>query len=272
MLKKTSSTTTKKRSSRDPWAEDYDAADFETGETAILYGRSGSGKTTLAATWPGPTLLLNVMDDGLGSITDQKHVRVRDIPTWDKFLQVYDDLRDGQHKYKTVIVDTITKCQDLLVQEKISKDGRTKRVDFGTLSRKEWGNIAGEMKEKLTDFRNLSRDRGMNVLFLAQERTFNGGEEDSDNEDEHIGPAVSPSIKSAVCAMVNLVGHTFIHEKVTKKEVAGKKKVIKRMEYCLRIGPSPLYVTKVRKVRGIELPSYISDPSFEAIKETLQGE
>jgi hypothetical protein len=272
VLKKTRLTTTKKKSSSDDWADLYAAADFEAGETCLIYGRSGSGKTTLAASWPGPTLLLNIMDDGLGSITDAKHVKVADVPDWDTFLAYYDRLRDGKHDFKTVIIDTITKAQDLLVQEKISKDGRTKRVDFGTLSRKEWGNIAGEMKEKLTDFRNLSRDRDMNVIFLAQDRIFNGGDEEDSNEDVHIGPAVSPSIKSSICAMCNLVGNTFVRETTIKKEVGGKKKIIKRMEYCLGIGPSALYIRKVRKVKGVALPDHITDPSFEAIKETLQGD
>ena len=272
MLKKTRSTTTKKKSSRDPWADVYDASEFETGETCLIYGRSGSGKTTLAASWPGPSLLLNIMDDGVGSVTDVKGLKVADVPTWEKFVGYYDKLRDDEHKFKTVIIDTITKAQDLLVQEKLSKDGRTKRIDFGTLTRKEWGNIAGEMKERLTDFRNLSRDRGMNVIFLAQDRVFNGGEEDDSNEDAHIGPAVSPSIKSGVCAMCNLVGNTFVRETIIKKEIGGKKKIIKRMEYCLGIGPSALYVRKVRKSKGIVLPDYISDPSYEAITEILQGE
>ena len=271
MLKKTRLTTTTKKPS-DIWGELYDAADFTAGETCLIYGRSGSGKTTLAASWPGPTLLLNVMDDGIGSIVDAKHVKVADVPSWDTLLAYYDRLRDGEHNFRTVIVDTITKAQDLLVQEKISKDGRTRRVDFGTLSRKDWGNIAGEMKEKLTDFRNLSRDRGMNVIFLAQDRVFNGGEEEDSNEDAHIGPAVSPSIKSAVCAMCNLVGNTFVRENITKQEVNGKKKIIKRMEYCLGIGPSALYLRKVRKAKGVKLPDYISDPSFDAIKQTLQGD
>ena len=109
----------------------------------------------------------------------------------------------------------------------------------------------------------------MNVIFLAQDRVFNGGEEDEGTEDMHIGPAVSPSVKSAVCAMVNLVANTFIREKKTKKEVNGRKTIIKRMQYCLGIGPSALYVRKFRKDKEVALPDFIVDPSYDAINETL---
>lgn len=273
MLKKTRSTTTKRRKTEES-AEDlgiYPAADFETGDTALIYGRSGTGKTTLFATWPTPALLLNISDDGIGSVKKIKGLDVVDVKDLDHLDRLYNKLRDGEHKYRTVGIDTITKLQDMIVQSKISDDGRNRRVDFGTLSRKDWGDVAGTLKEKLTDFRDLSKAKGMNVIFLAQDRVFNGGEEDEGTEDLHIGPAVSPSVKSAVCAMVNLVANTFIREKKTKKEVNGKRTIIKRMQYCLGIGPSALYIRKFRKDKDVVLPDYIVDPSYDAINETLEG-
>lgn len=275
-MKRTSSTTiTRATKKRKASPIIYDVADFEAAETLLIYGRSGTGKTTFAASFPKPALLINIKDDGLGSVKKVQGLKVTDVGSYAEFEEVYDMLADTKHNFKTVIVDTITQLQNIIVQEKLNggKKGRTKAVDFGSLSRGEWGDIAGLMKNILMDYRNLAEEQGMNVVFLAQSRVFNGDSEDAvEGIDPEVGPAVSPSVSSAVCAAVNIVANTFIRETFITKEVKGKKRKTKRMDYCLGLGPSASYVRKVRKDKELDIPDHLVDPTYEALIETLSGE
>lgn len=270
-MKKTSSTITRARQKSEPKLRTYPASEFDAADTAILYGPSGSGKTTLAATWPKPLLLVNIKDDGIGSIKKVKGVDVVDVFTYEDLEEVRDALHTGKTKYKTVVLDTITQLQDILVQEKIGgKDGFQKRVSFGTLKRGDWGDIAGLVKSLLLDFRNLAGDLGINVIFLAQQRVFNAGEDDDvAGIQPEIGPGVSPSIKNSVCASVNIVANTYIDEKLIKKEVNGKKKTERRMDYCLGLGPSAVYTRKVRADREQDVPDHIVDPTYSKLNEAI---
>jgi hypothetical protein len=110
----------------------------------------------------------------------------------------------------------------------------------------------------------------MHVVFIAQDRTFNvDDEEGSEQLTPEIGPGLSPSIAKTLNAAVGMIGNTFIRERQTKGK-GGKTR--EKLEYCLRIGPNPVYITKVRKPRSIEPPSVIVDPSFEDIMSIIRGE
>lgn len=248
--------------------------------STALYGRSGTGKTTLAATYPKPILYLNILDNGDESISDVEGIDVVDIETseelQEQILWLAKKANRGKLVYKTVVLDTMTQLQGILVKEmgvnkKLQKKSKKRAGDFGTLTKQDWGQIAGDLKAVIMDIRNLP----VNSVFIAQERVFNAGDEEDDGVDQlapEVGTKLMPSVNKDLCASVNIIGNTFIRIKVTKKkDDRGKShKEIKKL-FCLRLGPNEVYTTKIRKPKGIEAPDYITDPTFRKIMDIVKG-
>lgn len=242
-----------------------------------FYGRSGTGKTTLAASFPKPAILLDVRDEGEDSVADVKGLDIKRIHDFEEFEEAYWWLKKHPKAYKTIIIDTVSQLQQLVLLEVGGKKKRGNRQvgDWGSLTRGDWGDISGIMKEWLTNYRDL-KSEGMNIVFIAQDRVFNLGDDEEPIEDDQIapevGPALSPAIAKALNASVDVIGNTFIRSKTTREEVRGKKKKTERLEFCLRLGPNSVYVTKVRKPKSVEAPAFIINPTFEDIIEVIKGE
>lgn len=270
--------TTIRKEDRAPGAKAV--GDVKRKTTAALYGRSGTGKTTLASTWPKPILYLNILDDGDDSIKDVEGIDVVDITTGEKLqeqiLWLAKKANRGKLVYKTIIIDTMSQLQTILVNEmgvnkKLAK-GKKRPGDFGTLTKQDWGQIAGDLKAVIMDIRALP----VNSVFIAQERVFNGGDEEDDGVDQlapEVGTKLMPSVNKDLCASVNIIGNTFIRIKikVTKDPETKKKTKEIRKEFCLRLGPNEVYTTKIRKPKGIEAPDYIIDPTFRDIMKIVKG-
>lgn len=241
-----------------------------------FYGKSGTGKTTLASTFPGPIILLDIRDEGTDSISDVEGIKVREIEDFDDFEDSYHWLKkDKASRYKTVVVDTVSQLQQLVVGEIIGEKGRggKKAGDWGSMTKQDWGAVSGKMKEWLVNYRDLTKS-GYQVVFIAQDRVFNMGDEEEAPDNQiapEVGPALSPAIAKVLNASVSVIGNTFIRSKIVVKEVKGKKKKIEKIEYSLRLGPSSVYITKVRKPREIEAPAFIVDPTYEDILEVIKG-
>lgn len=266
---------TQSRKTADLEVSDIDDEDDE-GLSFAFYGRSGTGKTTLAADWPTPILYIDVMDKGSRSIRDVKGIKRRRVASWEDFDETYWWLKENPGVYKTVIVDTLTQLQRIVVEE--LTDGRKLKKgqnpgDWGTLSQKDWGTIAATMKEGIINFRDLV-ELGMDVIFIAQDRAFNIGEDEDDEESlaPEIGPALSPSVVKTLNASVDVIGNTFIRERIIPANKVKKTKEQVLIEYCLRLGPNSLYVTKVRKPKSIEAPAVIVDPDYDKIMAIIEGE
>lgn len=249
-----------------------DVQDIRRKRSWAFYGRAGSGKTTLASTFPTPILLLDVKDEGTDSIRDVKGVKVLEITEWDDFEDAYWWLKQNPKAYKTVVIDTVTQLQQMIVEEiSASKNLKGKAAgDWGTMTKGDWGDVAARMKTWITNFRDLP----MEVVFLAQDRVFNGDEESSaEGEiDPEVGPRLSPSVSSHLCAAVSIIGNTFIRSHIERKKINGRTKSKEVIEYCLRLGPSSAYITKIRKPKSVSLPNFIVDPTFEEILEIIEGE
>lgn len=246
----------------------------------VFYGRSGTGKTTLAMSFPRKVLLLDVKDRGTDSVAhvDPKQGVGMRVEDWDDFEMVYYYLKKNPDKYGSVVIDTMSQLQQLCVQRVLedSKKSADNAGNWGSMTRREWGEVASIMKEWIILYRDLT-DIGIEVIFIAQDRVFNAGEEEVDPENmlsPEIGPRLSPSVAAHLNAAVSVVGNTFIREKTIKKEVNGKKKESQETQYCLRIGPNPVYVTKVRKPKNVRLRNngIIVDPDFDKIINILEGE
>lgn len=251
--------------------------DIKRNSSTALYGRSGTGKTTLAGSWPKPILYLNIMDNGEESISDIEGIDVVDIESSDDLLEqilwLTKKASKGKLVYKTIILDTMTQLQGILVRElgekkKIPKGKRA--GDFGVFTRQDWGSIAGDLMKAIMDIRALP----VHSVFIAQERVFNAGDEEDDGVDQlapEVGTKLMPSVNKDLCASVNIIGNTFIRIKVTKKKKDGKTERIVKKQFCLRLGPNEVYTTKIRKPKGIEAPDYIIDPTFRDIMDIVKG-
>ncbi len=250
-------------------------SEMEYHSSTALYGRSGTGKTTLSASWPKPILYINILDDGTDSIADEEGIVVQTVTSSEEMTELIHwclaKAKKGKLKFKTIVFDTLTQMQAILVremhEEKAKKDKKVRDKqpgDWGTMTKQDWGSIAGDMKALIQDARNLP----LQHVFICQERIFNlGDEEDEDDAlQPEVGARLSPSVKDDLNASVSIIGHTFIRVKRTKKKDDKNKTYwdVKK-QFCLHLGPNELYTTKVRKPKKVKAPDYIVNPTYEDI-------
>jgi len=250
-------------------------ADVQRTRSWAIYGRSGTGKTTFASTFPTPILFLDVRDEGTDSISDVKNCDCADIETWAQFERMYDRLRK-KNKYATIVIDTFTQVERLAQRYVLNKRPANKRENvelgrWGSLTRREWGDVSSLLKDRIDDYRHLADD----VVFICQERVRKDGDDDDDNEDDTVDPEVGPAVIKSVAlvlnANVNMICNTCIKQIKTTKMVDGRKIKKSKREYCMRIGPNSTYITKVRKPKSIILPDYIIDPDYDMVLDIVEG-
>lgn len=233
--------------------------------SVLFYGRSGTGKTTLAASFPKPILLLDIKEQGNDSIADYSDDEIKVLPVKapEDIEQVYWLLKSGDHSFKTVVIDTVTQLQEIYMDDILEQDGK----DFAT--KKDWGTVSGLMKTWIINFRDLTEDR-LDVVFLAQERVHDSDSEDdlTDGQlDPSVGPRLMPSVAAILNASVKVIGNTFIRE-VVKRNLDS---IDRKTYFCLRVGPHPYYITKIRKPKNKECPEYINDPTYDKIIDIMKG-
>jgi hypothetical protein len=247
------------------------------GRAHAYYGRAGTGKTTLFGTFPGPALLLDLNDRGDDSVSDVKDLQVMDITDPDDLDDAYWYLKRNPGKFKSVALDTVTQLQQMFVEQvserkKVKRKGATTKNagDWGTMTKQDWGEVAALMKNEITRFRDLP----MEVVFLAQDRVFGAEEDDMDSLLEpEVGPRLSPSVNKHLCAAVHIIGNTFLRVKKRKgKNEKGKVVTTEKIVYCLRVGPNPVYTTKVRKPKEFDVPEFIENPTYDDIIDIVNGD
>ena len=72
---------------------------------ATLVGEAGVGKTTLAASFPSPVFIRT--EDGLESLGANSPMAFPVANSSDEVLAQLNALGEGQHPYKTVIIDIV---------------------------------------------------------------------------------------------------------------------------------------------------------------------
>lgn len=203
------------------------------------------------------------------------------IEEWNDVDRVYWHLKKKPGKFKTVIWDTMSQLQGIAVEHVLEGKGKdaSSAGDWGTMTQREWGDVAAMMKPMITNFRDLPMD----VVFIAQHRVFNVAvDEEGDPKTAmlapEVGPQLMPSVAKHLNASVSVIGNTFIRTRTEEKVIKSKNPKVKdkvqeveHIEYCLRIGPNPIYTTKVRKAKGILLPEVIVDPDYKKIMNVLKG-
>lgn len=239
-------------------------ADISSFYRIAVFGKNGTGKTTFAATCPKPALLLDFNEKGTKSIKNIPDIKVKLMRTEEDIELAIYFLKNINHPFKTVIIDTGTGMQAQVLTQVMGNAAEldsSKSLKMAT--RQDWGNMSINMKRYINEFKEIG-DK-MHVIWLIQEKF----DDDADmSAGEHaVFPELSPSVCSALCASVDVIAQTLIVNDTQKKD----DKMVNVTVYAMRIGPDSKVLTKMRTPKGTEKPQFISDPTFEKIDIISSG-
>lgn len=253
-----------------------------TGLKFLVYGPSGTGKTTLACSFPKPLLFVRPeqVEDGSLSIRRVKGVVApRPLRSPEELDQLCELQRDRE-EYRTIVLDGVTKFQDLVLQKVVGLKEAPAQLNWGVASQQDWGTVSAELKEHLRRLLRLS-DTGCNVVVLGGERALNTGDGENGQASilmPSVMIALTPSSMGWLHEVCDYNVRTFIRRRTETKTVTINGKQRERevpgqgYDYCLKVGPDDLYQTKFRVPKGTELPEVIVDPDYGKIIKYIEGE
>lgn len=242
-----------------------DLLDLDTPTIITLYGRPGTGKTTIACTGPKPLLLIDVKDKGTDSgkreDLEPGDITVFELENFDEIYEVYDYIQDNPERFKSVVIDHMTALQDFCYQKVMDEEGKSK------MSQGMYGTAGSYLKEVINLYKGLT-DLGITPIFNCQDRMESGDGEGEDQLLPEVGPGLMPSVARTLCAASRVIGHTYQFENVEKLDGA---KVRRNIEFRLRLGPNPYYITKVTRPVGTLCPMFLVDASYNDIMKIVKG-
>ena len=240
--------------------------ELQTNLVMLVYGRSGTGKTAFGATFPKPILFIDTNERGTETIKQEEDVDVIRIDDWQELDELYWAVKNHETEveYASVVIDQITNLQDIGMREVYR---RSRKGTDEIFSQKNWGQLSGMLKQAISDWRELADD--YNILFIAHERVFEGGDDDEEAIEPSIGARVMPSVGSFIDGAVDAIGSTFISERWETED----KEEVRHVDYRMRLGPHAFYSTKIRRpVSAGPIPEYINDATYTKIMSLIAGE
>ena len=103
----------------------------------VLYGASGKGKTRFACTFPKKVLLIGA-EDGTKSVAGDKGVYFAPLYTSQELWDLIELLRD-RRDYETVVLDTASMLQDLILKEILGLEQLPAQKSWGMATREQYG-------------------------------------------------------------------------------------------------------------------------------------
>ena len=258
---------TKKKTPKKSGLEDrfQDLLDLNTPTIITLYGRPGTGKTTISCTLPKPLLLIDVKDKGTDSgkrdDLEPGDITVFELEEFDEIYDIYDYIKDNPDRFKSVVIDHMTSLQDFCYEKVMNEEGKSR------MSQGMYGTAGGYLKEVINLYKGLT-DLGITPCFNCQDRMESGDGEGEDQLLPEVGPSLMPSVARTLCAASRVIGHTYQFENVEKLDGA---KVRRNIEFRLRLGPNPYYITKVTRPFGTPCPQFLVDATYQDIMKVVKG-
>ena len=239
-----------------------------------VYGRGKTGKTRLFSTFPKPALIIGT-EDGTLSVTGIKGLDFVQANTTEEVGQLTEMLKEG--KYRSACIDTAGGLSDLAIKEVLGLDEIPIQRTYGMAKRDDWMAANVQVKERLRLLLVLAETHSLNIMVVAHERNFK-----DDGAEEVLAPTIGAALTPGVAGWLNgacdYVCQTFIREQMVSKKVSVGGQVTELLqptgikEYCLRVGPHPLFMTGFRLPPGIELPESIVSPSYTKLIKLIKGE
>jgi hypothetical protein len=189
-------------------------------------------------------------EDGLGALGADA------FPAPERFtdvLEMLEALSAQQHKYKTVVVDSLDWLEPLVHAHVCAEAGVSSLEDvaYGKLYVK----IPTEWRKFLTSLEKLQRTKGMNVILIAHQhvRTFaNPLGADYDRYDLKLLDSKAAKISDLIKEWSDIVGYATTEDVV--KDADGKAKATTTGSRVLHVSPSPARSAKTRYSLPDKLP------------------
>jgi hypothetical protein len=248
----------------------------DVGIKAIFYGETGTGRTTCATTFPKPLLIIRSeeVESGIKSVKNVVGVEATPVLTSDEQLLDVVEYQQKTGKYKTLVLDSVTFYQDLILKRVLKLDDVPVGFTFAMASQSQWGLVGMELKERLRELLRLAQD-GTHVVLTAAQRLIN------DKEDSIVQPSMVAALTPSAVGWLNVVCNCVAafrkmktYEETTKK-VAGKDLVTKqeKTSYVMMTGPDDFWITKLTRLNGklVPLPQHIIDPNYDKIVKLIDG-
>lgn len=226
----------------------------------VIYGAEGIGKSTLAAQLPDPLFI-----DVEGGTHQLDIARFEDTPkTWNELLGMVDEVIADPDGFKTLVIDTADRSEQLLIEQLLSEDGKKSIEQYGGGYGKGYTAIMERFQKDLLARLDRLISQGVNVVLIAhaQMRKFESPEDPPyDRWELKVSKKLAPVIKewSDLLLFCN-------YQFIVSEDGNGKAKARgqgKRMMYTTH---RPTYDAKNRYGLADELPM-----SFEPLKEIFQG-
>lgn len=236
--------------------------------TLCCYGQPKTGKTRLAATFPKPVFIIGTDRLGTESISNVEGVDFVLIESTSEvkfFTNVA--IKRG---VKTLVLDNASQLQQLVLSEMVGLDSIPVQQQRGIMAKVDNQEYSFKTKSALDE---LFRFQG-HIVFLAHERNFTEGQQ-SELLTPHIASSLSKGVADWLNGTCSHICQTFIREKKVIREdlVEGEKTEVGTGlgEYCLRVGPHPIYKAGLRVPVGVIPPNVIMNPTYDKIASIIKG-
>lgn len=235
------------------------AGERESNLNIMIYGDSGVGKTRLAGSSDDvPSMRSVLCVDFEGGTETLKHsypnVDTVRVESWRDVQGVYDELNAGNHKYRTVILDSLTEIQKFnmysIMKNLLEKNSER---DEDVPSMREWGINLEQMRKFVRAFRDLP----VNTIFTALVKV------EKDNKTGMLikEPYLSGKLAKEVAAFLDIVCFMYMKE----IEVDGES----RQGHLLLAQATD---TCTAKDRTNKLPQLMIEPTMAEIMKYIETE
>lgn len=132
-----------------------------------ICGDAGTGKTSLASTFPNPIVIR--AEDGLMSIPADKRPDAFPLlksadELWPQLLALLQE----DHDYKTLVVDSVSACEQLFIKDVMDRDGRAKSINQALGGYGAGAAAVAAMHQRLRKGAGLLNERkNMAVVFIS---------------------------------------------------------------------------------------------------------